>query len=78
MDSDRLNRWLTLGANIGVLAGIGLLGHSRGQVTGLADGALNILSYAAIGLIGRMHGSGWYTRTQDMFQMERPVWSDDT
>lgn len=25
LDSDRLNRWLTLGANIGVLAGIGLL-----------------------------------------------------
>ena len=28
----------------------------------------------AIGLVGRMHGSGWYTRTQDMFQMDRPVW----
>ena len=25
MDSERVNRWLTLGANIGVLAGIGLL-----------------------------------------------------
>ena len=25
MDSDRVNRWLTLGANIGVLVGIGLL-----------------------------------------------------
>lgn len=42
----------SLSAVLLVLAGIGLLGHSRGQVTGLADGALNILSYAAIGLIG--------------------------
>lgn len=25
MDSDRLNRWLTLGANLGVLAGLALL-----------------------------------------------------
>lgn len=32
----------------------------------------------AIGLVGRMHGSGWYTRTQDMFQMERPVWESGT
>ncbi|MFK7837128.1 MAG: flavin reductase family protein [Sulfitobacter sp.] len=31
----------------------------------------------AIGLIGRMHGAGWYTRTGDTFQMDRPVYSDD-
>ena len=29
----------------------------------------------AIGLIGRLHGAGWYTRTQDMFQMDRPVYA---
>ncbi len=28
----------------------------------------------AIGLIGRMHGSDWYARTSDLFQMPRPVW----
>lgn len=28
----------------------------------------------ALGLIGRMHGAGWYTRTSDMFQLERPKW----
>lgn len=26
----------------------------------------------ALGLIGRMHGAGWYTRTHDTFQLERP------
>jgi hypothetical protein len=24
-----------------------------------------------IGLIGRMHGRGWYTRTNDLFLMDR-------
>lgn len=27
-------------------------------------------------LVGRMHGAGWYTRTQDMFQLSRPVYAD--
>lgn len=29
-----------------------------------------------LGLVGRMHGAGWYTRTQDMFQLDRPVYAD--
>ena len=28
-----------------------------------------------LGLVARMHGSGWYTRTSEMFQLQRPVWS---
>jgi flavin reductase (DIM6/NTAB) family NADH-FMN oxidoreductase RutF len=28
----------------------------------------------ALRLIGRMHGSGWYTRCTDLFQLERPSW----
>jgi len=39
------------------------------------DAARGHIDTPAIGLIGRMHGSGWYTRTDDMFQMDRPVWS---
>jgi flavin reductase (DIM6/NTAB) family NADH-FMN oxidoreductase RutF len=27
-------------------------------------------------LIGRMHGSAWYTRTRDQFPLERPEWKD--
>jgi hypothetical protein len=26
----------------------------------------------ALGLIGRMHGAGWYTRSADQFQLDRP------
>lgn len=27
-------------------------------------------------LVGRMHGSSWYTRTSELFELQRPVWSD--
>ena len=30
----------------------------------------------ALHLIGRMHGSGWYARSSDLFQMDRPTWAD--
>jgi flavin reductase (DIM6/NTAB) family NADH-FMN oxidoreductase RutF len=29
---------------------------------------------AAMGLIGRMHGSGLYARTGDLFELQRPSW----
>lgn len=38
------------------------------------DAARGHIDTPAIGLIGRMHGSGWYARTGDMFQLDRPVW----
>jgi flavin reductase (DIM6/NTAB) family NADH-FMN oxidoreductase RutF len=30
----------------------------------------------ALRLIGRMHGSGWYARCTDLFQMDRPTWAE--
>jgi flavin reductase (DIM6/NTAB) family NADH-FMN oxidoreductase RutF len=30
----------------------------------------------ALRLIGRMHGSGWYARCSDLFQMDRPTWAE--
>ena len=27
-------------------------------------------------LVGRMHGTGWYSRSNDQFVLERPVWAD--
>lgn len=30
----------------------------------------------ALQLIGRMHGSGWYARCTDLFQMDRPSWAE--
>lgn len=29
----------------------------------------------AMGLVGRMHGAGWYTRPTDLFQMARPIFA---
>lgn len=30
----------------------------------------------ALRLVGRMHGSGWYARCSDLFQMDRPSWAE--
>ena len=27
-------------------------------------------------LVGRMHGAGWYARTNDQFMLNRPVWAE--
>lgn len=32
----------------------------------------------AMKLVARMHGAGWYARSNDVFQMTRPVFSDKT
>jgi len=29
----------------------------------------------ALQLIARMHGSGWYSRSTDLFQLVRPSWA---
>lgn len=29
-----------------------------------------------LNLVGRMHGGGWYTRTSDLFELDRPQWAD--
>ena len=35
------------------------------------DPAKSYIDTANLHLIGRMHGTGWYTRTRDLFQMDR-------
>jgi flavin reductase (DIM6/NTAB) family NADH-FMN oxidoreductase RutF len=40
------------------------------------DAARGHLDTPAMGLIGRMHGAGWYARTTDRFRMDRPSWAD--
>jgi flavin reductase (DIM6/NTAB) family NADH-FMN oxidoreductase RutF len=30
----------------------------------------------AMGLLGRMHGAGWYSRQTDLVQMHRPTWAE--
>ena len=61
MDSDRLNRWLTLGANVGVLVGIILLIVEIGQNTDMLRAQIvqsradNLVSSNEI----RMHSEFW-------------------
>ena len=40
------------------------------------DGARCHIDTPALRLIGRMHGSGWYARCTDLFQLDRPVWAE--
>lgn len=36
------------------------------------DAARGYIDTPALGLIGRMHGAGWYARSTDLFQLGRP------
>jgi flavin reductase (DIM6/NTAB) family NADH-FMN oxidoreductase RutF len=40
------------------------------------DAARGWIDTPALGLVGRMHGSGWYARTTDLFQLERPDYAE--
>jgi flavin reductase (DIM6/NTAB) family NADH-FMN oxidoreductase RutF len=40
------------------------------------DKARCYIDTQALRLIGRMHGSGWYARCTDLFQMDRPAWAE--
>lgn len=48
-----------------------LMAHIRDEF--VTDPNRLYLDTPAMKLIGRTHGSGWYARTSDQFQMERPV-----
>ncbi|WP_322513928.1 flavin reductase family protein [Rhodopseudomonas palustris] len=34
------------------------------------------VDHAALDLVGRMHGASAYTRTRDLFDLNRPLWAD--
>lgn len=58
MDTDRLNRWLTLGANIGVLLGIILLVVELGQNHEMMRAQIrNEISRAEIDVLGQTAGN---------------------
>lgn len=40
------------------------------------DAARGYVDTPALGLIGRMHGSGWYARSSDLFNLPRPSYAD--
>lgn len=62
-----LHSVVAVGDNQIVLAEVVFL-HVRG---GLVDAERRRVRTEALGLIGRMHGGGWYARTTDLFEMPR-------
>lgn len=58
-----------LGADTGLVLGRVLAMHVREDA--VLDPTKQYIDTPALGLIGRMHGAGWYTRTSDLFEMLR-------
>jgi len=58
-----------LGPSSGLVLGRVLAMHVRDEF--VADAANHVVNTAKLGLIGRMHGAGWYARTSDLFEMPR-------
>ena len=58
-----------VGPETGLLLGRVLAMHIHDEM--VIDPAKNYVDTAKLKLIGRMHGSGWYARTSDLFLMER-------
>src|SRR5580692_2299106 len=58
-----------LGANNGLVLGRVVAMHVRDDA--VLDAAKNYIDTPKLKLIGRMHGSGWYARTSDLFEMPR-------
>jgi flavin reductase (DIM6/NTAB) family NADH-FMN oxidoreductase RutF len=61
------------GDRLTIVIGEVLVAHITDQF--VLDAERFHLDTLAMGLIGRMHGSGWYTRSTDLFQMDRPTYA---
>jgi flavin reductase (DIM6/NTAB) family NADH-FMN oxidoreductase RutF len=57
---------------------IGRIVHAHIDDAYVLDRERSYIDTPKLELVARMHGSGWYTRTRDLFQLQRPVWSDRT
>ena len=58
-----------LGPDNGLVIGRVLVIHVRDDM--VLDPAKNYIDTPKLKLIGRMHGTGWYARTSDLFKMDR-------
>jgi flavin reductase (DIM6/NTAB) family NADH-FMN oxidoreductase RutF len=58
-----------LGTESGLVLGRVLAMHIRDEF--VMDAAKHYIDTPKLKLIGRMHGSGWYARTSDLFEMPR-------
>ena len=58
-----------LGPNNGLVLGRVVAIHVRDDA--VIDAAKHYVDTPKLKLIGRMHGTGWYARTSDLFEMPR-------
>jgi len=65
----KLIQIVDLGPNNGLVLGRVLAMHVRDEV--VIDPAKHYIDTPKLRLIGRMHGTGWYARTSDLFLMPR-------
>jgi flavin reductase (DIM6/NTAB) family NADH-FMN oxidoreductase RutF len=71
-----LQQIVDLGPESGLVLGRVLAMHVRDDL--VLDRAKSYVDTPNLKLIGRMHGTGWYARTSDLFQMERIPLADWT
>jgi flavin reductase (DIM6/NTAB) family NADH-FMN oxidoreductase RutF len=74
-----LLQMVDLGPNSGIALGRVLAIHVRDDA--VLDSANGYIDTPTLKLIGRMHGTGWYARTSDRFEMPRipvNVWKRDS
>jgi flavin reductase (DIM6/NTAB) family NADH-FMN oxidoreductase RutF len=55
---------------------LGRIVHAHVANEIVLDASEPLLDTMAMRLIGGMHGAKWYTRTSDVFAMDRPSWTD--
>jgi flavin reductase (DIM6/NTAB) family NADH-FMN oxidoreductase RutF len=69
----RLYQYMDLGSSSTLVLGEILEYHVADRYIDLANMHVDTLG---LQLIARMHGTGWYTRSTDRFQMQRPRYAD--
>ena len=60
---------IELGAENGLVLGRVLAMHIKDEM--VLDKQKHYIDTPALHLVGRMHGTGWYARTSDLFEMPR-------
>ena len=64
-----LLQMIDLGPANGIVLGRVVAIHVTDEA--VLDASNGYINTTALGLIGRMHGTGWYARTSDLFEMPR-------
>lgn len=65
---------LTFSPNQAIVVGRVVHAHIHDEF--VLDPARYYIDTPKLKLVGRMHGTGWYCRSNDQFILERPVWAD--